>query len=76
VASDAAAEAFAQAIGRETHLPRPSTLGLAGGLPYRRWRVKGSHERRPRSSVGRAKGCLVIEPFTVAEKRLQVRYGV
>jgi hypothetical protein len=28
---------------------RPSTLGLAGGLQDRRWRVEGSHELRPSS---------------------------
>jgi hypothetical protein len=35
-----------------------------------------SGRRAPRPSVGRAKGCLVIEPFTVAEKHLQILNGV
>jgi hypothetical protein len=76
VASDAAAEAFAQAIGRETHF---ATLNVgSGGAAFRiaagELKDRVSFALVPLSAA--RKGCLVIEPITVGEKRLQVRNGV
>ena len=45
VASDAVAEAFAQALRRGDDLRSPETVGLADGLPDCGWRTEATEER-------------------------------
>src|SRR6266511_1078953 len=52
VASDAVAEAFAQALRRGDALRSPRALALADGLPDRRWGAEGEAARRPRTGGG------------------------